>query len=252
MPDDLQNTFGIPPIGHNNPPSDATLLVERLETSAADIINRASDLYAASARIPDTIPDEETAGRVAAFVKQITIAEKSTEDRRKAEKSVYDELGKAVQDFFKPVSDKLAEAKRTANAKLLAYQREQQRKADEERRRIEAEARKKREEAEIRAAEAKTDDDFDRAIAAEAEAKRTAAKAAAVAAPTQVRSSFGVTASVRKTLAFVIEDETAIPRQFLMVNEAAIKAHMKGAAKGQLPSPIPGVRFLWNEQMVTK
>ena len=251
MPDDMRSAADL--IGHNNPPTDAELLRQRLEQDAADLTGRAQELAAAAGRIPATL-DEVTADKVPAFVKQITAAEKALEDRRKSEKSVYDDLGKAVQAFFVPFQDMLKAAKTDANGKLLAFQREQQRKADEERRRIEEEARRQREEADRLAAAAKTEGDLQKAIAIEEEAARTAASAATVTAPTQVRSSYGAVGSIRKTLGFEVVDLAQVPRQFLMLNEAAVKAHLKtgDAAKGRMPEPVPGIRFVVSETMVSR
>lgn len=255
MPDDLALHSMDPRlgIGGNAPPTEAELLRERLAISAADLTKRADELVGAAGRIPAKIEDESTAGKLAAFVKQITVHEKAVEERRKTEKGVFDELGKVVQGFFTPVLDKLSGAKRTANDRLLAYQRELQRQAEESRLRAEEEARRQREAAEKLAAAAQTDADLNKAIAIEEKAQQAEQQAAAVApAPTQIRSDYGAVASVRKTLAYELTDLAQVPRQFLMLNEKAVKAHMATAPKGQLPAAVAGLRFFFNEQMVSR
>jgi hypothetical protein len=249
MPDDIARHD----IGGNNPPSDVEILRERLAASEAANVARAAALVDACARVPDPIPDEITAARAASMIaKQVRPHMALIEERRKAEKRPFDDLAAAVQTFFALPAARLHAGKDRVDGLILAFQKKREAAAAEARRKAEEEARRQREEAERLAAAATTEADIDKAIAAEAQADAAQQQAAAVTAPGAIRSDYGAVASVRRTVAFEVVDVEALPAAYLMANEAAIKAYAKTAAKGQLPRPIPGVRWFWHEQAVSR
>ena len=145
-------------------------------------------------RAPETIEDAETAGRVSDFLKQLIAHERSAESARTEEKAPYFLRGKWVDGFFKGAAVAgIAEAKKTINARLTAYQKreaekERQRREEEERQRRE-EAERARREAEAKAEAARTDDDLEAAVQAEEEAKAAQAEAERAARATQVGSA---------------------------------------------------------------
>ena len=105
------------------------------------------------------------------------------------------------------------------------------------------------------AEKAKTDAGLNKAIVAEQVAgqatenrviaeQQTQFKAADV---TRVHSDMGGTSSLKFKWDFKIADMNSIPRQFLMVNEAAIRAHISGRpSKNDAPAPVAGIEFFKN------
>lgn len=122
---------------------------------------------------------------------------------------------------------------------LINGQSEAERRAEEaarEKRETElAEARHQQEVAERRAEEA---------------AQQAAQRQTEAAGPVRVVSAHGAMVTSRKTVGFRVTDLSKVPRHLLMLNEAAVKAHAKATAKGQLPAPVEGIEFFWNETPV--
>lgn len=233
--------------------TEADMVLEDLAERGDDIAKRTKDLVESAQRVPTIIADMSTAERATAFVKQLTEHEKIVEDWRKKEKGKWDVISKAVQTFFVPMVDGLHAAKMEVNRKLLGFHRERERVAAEQRQAAIEAARKAQEEAERIARAAQTDADLDRAIEQESVAQTNMVTAASIQAPTQIRATdYGVTASVRRTVAYEVTDESKLPREMLMVNVAAIKARIAARQVGQLPAPVPGIRWFWNETMVSR
>lgn len=134
-------------IGHNNPPSDLEILRDRLKENNQKVFDQVDKLKEAADRVPQNIEDDETAGKVADYIKAVNTCNKALEDTRKAEKQPFLDMGRAVDDTFKRPQEELAIAKAKANKPLTAYSLKKQ---EEERKRREAEAEKARQEAEER------------------------------------------------------------------------------------------------------
>lgn len=196
-------------IGHNEPPDDITILRDRLAEEAKPLLRRRDELLAGVDRAPLEIEDEIVCGKVADLVKLVTACHKAAEGQRIARKEPFLESGRAVDGFFKGITDPLEKARKLLDQRLTAYQR---RKAEEERRRREEEARRQREEAErarqeaeARAAALKNEADLRAAIAAEEQAKQAQADAAAAqkaaeakaAELSRSRGDLGAVASLR-------------------------------------------------------
>lgn len=182
-------------IGHNLPPL-ADLLVEE----TAELKQRAQDLAAAVGRA--AVTDDDTAGKGALLVKMITTHRKDIDAARVTAKEPHLANCRTVDIHFKDLDSILATTDSKGKVlcgpladmmgKLDTYRREQERKAAEERRRLEEEARKQREAAEAaecarREAEAQAAREAAEAARkiaeAEAEARRAGdAEAAAIAA----------------------------------------------------------------------
>jgi hypothetical protein len=149
-------------IGHNNPP-----LEELLTEETASINKRNAALLGSADRC--IVTDDETAGRATTLAKMLKEQIKAVDSAREDRKRPFLDAGRTVDSFFKALSQPLDVAARKVVDQIDAYRREQQRKADAERRRLEEEARKQREAAEA----------ADRARReAEAQAAREAAEAA--------------------------------------------------------------------------
>lgn len=194
--------------GHNSM-SDAEIIRAELDQSCKELMDRRDQLIAAVERAPDIITDEETAGRVADFIKQISAAIKLADGERTRRKQPWLDGGRTVDGFFKTVTGPLDDAKKQIQGRLTAWQRAR---AEEERQRRMAEERAAREAAEKAARDAaeaaaklESEDDLESAIAAE-EAARIARESAEKAAQDAVakaadmhraRGDYGSTASLR-------------------------------------------------------
>lgn len=229
-------TFADPGPGHNAPPDDATILRERLAEEAGEITKRRDDLLAALDRLPESCDDDDTAGRLGDFVKQIGACAKAAEAMRVARKEPFLAQGRVVDGFFKVTTDALAKAKAHVEGRLLApYLR---RKADAARREQEEAARKAREEAERQAAAARTDADLARAVETEAQAiKHEEAAAMKPAEHARTRGDFGAVATLRtEWRAEIVEREKldleALRPHFATADlEKALRAAVKAGAR---------------------
>ena len=216
-------------IGSNFPPRDLLLgepLREKLLDNHSALLSRRDDLLAAEQRIPP-IEDEDTARKVADYIKQVTACAKASEAARVAEKEPYLQGERGVDGFFKAISDPLSIAKKRVETLLTLYQRRKER---EERERREAEAlrarqeeERQRREAEEAAAKIRNEQDLAKAIAAE-EALKTAsadaekAQRAATAKPadlSRTRGEYGAVASLRTEWVFADLDRATLDLEAL-------------------------------------
>ncbi|MGH7746566.1 MAG: hypothetical protein ACREQ5_17670 [Candidatus Dormibacteria bacterium] len=120
-----------------NAPDAITALRENLAEQFRELMERADKLLEAEIRVPAEVPDDETAGKVTDFIKQITAATKTAETHRVGAKQPHIDSGKAVDGFFKGISDPLEALKGRLNARLTKYLRAKEEK--ERQRRLEAE-----------------------------------------------------------------------------------------------------------------
>jgi hypothetical protein len=101
-----------------------------------------------------------------------------------------------------------------------------------------------------------TDADLDAAIAAEAQAQEARRAASAKAAElSRTKTDFGVTSSLRTTWRHEVTDAAQIPRAYLQVNDAAIRAAVKAAVSPdgkRCDIEIPGVRIFADTQSVVR
>jgi hypothetical protein len=236
-------------IGHNHPPSVTEQVHSALSEKHRQLTARTEDLLGSVSRAPQTVDSEETAGRVADLIRMIGHAGQKAEAERKAEKEPHLEGGRAVDAWFKRITDPLAEAKARLQKPLDAFLKQ---KAAAERDRREAEARALKEAAEREAAQMQTPAQMDAAIAIEARAQEVQQSAQARPAElARTRGDYGGVATLRTVWKHEVTDPSLVPREFLVVNDAAIKAAIKGAAKpGELK--IPGVRIFEDSSAVVR
>lgn len=190
-------------IGHNLPP-----LPEILKEETEALAKRRDELHGAVGRVPETIPDEATSGRVSDLIKLIIKCQQQAKADHKARKEPFLTAGRQVDAAYSAITEPLDRDKKLLDDRQTLYQRQ---KAEAERRAREAEARRLAEEAERqrRAAEAaaaalETEDDLEAAIAAEERAQQLAADTAqherAAAAPvaelSRTRGEYGSVSSL--------------------------------------------------------
>lgn len=191
-------------IGDNRPPPHVEAVADFNEAidKRLDLRDRIAKLIDASTRA--TATDDDTAGRCAELIRQMTAAERVIEDERKLVKAPFLEAGRAIEDAANAVKEPLVQAKAKVRGLAETYMREAQRQQDELRRQQEADARRQREEQQAR----------ERAEAERAAAENRAPEPVEIAPPpppapiepVRVRSDFGATASARKVWKGQVED----------------------------------------------
>lgn len=235
-------------IGHNQPPED--VLTERLTEDHAVLLKRTDDLIEAADRVPDVIEDEESAGKVTDFIKQLQACMKNAEGIRVKEKEPYLEGSRRVDGFFKnKISEPIGKTKVMIEQRLTVYQRkkaaEEKTRRDEEQRLAQEEANRLRKEAEEQAAALEEEADLPDAVAAEESAK--VAEAAAVKAenaanekPAEMsrsRGDHGGLASLRTVWSFTDLDRDTIDlealRSYIPLSaiEQAVRAFIKAGGR---------------------
>ena len=108
---DVANENSPAAMGDNNPPSPVEEIRFRLCDEFADLAERGKELEAAAGRVPE-VEDDETAGKVSDFIKQVSACLKRAEADRKAEKEPYRQAADTVQAFFKGISNPLETVKK--------------------------------------------------------------------------------------------------------------------------------------------
>lgn len=198
---------------HNSPP-----LAERLEIEHANLAAKAVEC---AELVPDTlapVTTDEDAGAYAETAKTLKGCLTAIETARKKEKDQILKDGRAIDGHFatmsepvKAAADRVVAAINTFQTKKLEEQRRIQREADER-------ARK----------EAEAFDEPPPPVAAPVIAKEAA----------RVVGFSGTKAAASVKWIHEVVSPAQVPREFLMVNEAAIKAAIAGGRRD-----IPGVRI---------
>jgi flagellar biosynthesis GTPase FlhF len=273
--------------GGNNPPPDLKVgeeLVEQLHEQNAALLSRRDELLASAAEFAadhPTIDDDETSGLLAGIIRQLGDDAKIAEKTREGVKAPWLAGGRAVDGFFNAITVPLEKMAAKLNEGQTAYQRA---KAARIKREAEERARKEREAEDARRREAeraererqaaeraarKATDDAARAAAAErqreaneraeaarkaeeeARAQRQAAQKVAdsnAAERSRTRGEVAM-ASLRTTYHFRVVDITLVPAHLLLVNEAMVKAMIRGKNGVR---EIPGLLIYAVEESVNR
>lgn len=191
-------------MGHNMPP-----LAERLDIDHASLAQQAADVLALEALAPIFADDDlEAYSERAKVLKGVA---SMIEKARKAEKDQILKDGRTIDDFFKKLAKPLEDAAATIIGAINNWQRKKM-EAERERLRLEAEAAK--------AAATPFD-----------EPKRAVEPTPQIAARVVSSATGKVTASASRFWNFRVVEPSKVPRMFLMVNEAAIKAAVAGGMR---------------------
>jgi len=151
--------------------------------------------------------NDETAGRATALAGILADIASGAERKRVELKEPFLKSGKRVDAAFGSFAEIVKRTKSTIVGMIDGYRREQDRKAQEERDRLEREAREKAEAAAAAAAAG----NLVQAAKLEQQAETVAAQAQEAAAPTTIRSSYGQTASGRTEWKFEVIDRKKLP-----------------------------------------
>lgn len=197
---------------HNDPP-----LKDRLEISYDRLVAEVLD---AAAQVPAELPEitsADIAGEHAVTAKVLKAVVARVEVYRKKEKEQILKDGRTVDTFFSAMIEPVMEALDRVIAELNRYQT------------AKLAARRAREEEERKAAVL-----FDEPVVAPIAVKDAA----------RIVSMEGVKATASRKWTYEIVNPVAVPRQYLQVNEQAIKAAIAGGAR-----EIPGIKIF--EQITT-
>lgn len=199
---------------HDNAPPLADRLALDHEALAASVAEAAA-LVAGDVR---AILTDEEAGEYAETAKAIKAVAAQVEAARKREKADILEAGRTVDGFFSRLTDQLAPLVNKLVAAINAFQRAK----------LEAERKAQAEEAARLAREAALFDEPAPAPVAAPIVRETA----------RVTSFSGVKATASTKWKGEVVEIDKLPRQYMMANQAAIDAAIKGGARD-----IPGVRI---------
>lgn len=199
-----------------------------LLVAVADAVARAKSMIVAS---------DEEANAATDACKLLGTLVKQIENHRKDIVGPINDQVKRINAMYKQQTSPLEEADVIVRSKLQAYISEKNRKAAEN-------ERKRREEAALAvAARAEVEGKTDKA--------EMALKIALAADSPDVRTTSvgqtGATGLIRKTWTYEIVDEETVPRQYLVVSDAAIKLAISAGVR-----VIPGVRIYEKEGLTIR
>ena len=241
-----------PAIGHNRPPTPltSTEVQAHLADEYGHLATRRQELLEGVTRFQTLLPitTDEQQGKTADFVKQLRSHLRAYEDRRTEAKKPFLEGGRAVDAWFRTATGALLKATETVEDAMTAFAREQERKR---RAAAEAEARRVAEEARIQAERAEATMQpahLDQAALTAAEADR--AQTAAQARPaefTRTRGDYGSVASLREFWEFDVIDLDQVPRQYLVLDPAAVRRAIAAGAR-----VIPGLTITSSSKVAVR
>jgi hypothetical protein len=232
--------------GHNAPVFNIPTVEQipaYLDADHEEIVRRRDKLIEAAERLPAECANDEVAQNLTTYAAQVVALADKAEKARKAAKAPFWDGGKAVDAYFNSTIAKLDVAKAKALKPLNLYQ---DMRAKEAKRQAEEAARIAREEAARIAAEMETAAELDRAVEAETvAAKAETAVAAAAPVAARIRGEAGGLATSRIDWKFEVTSAGSVPREFLCVDEAAIRKAIQQAEKNddEIKLTIPGVRI---------
>lgn len=165
-------------IGHNQPPEEHTLMIDKLARDYSDDITLYENRLAREAELPSVVATDADAAKYADYIKQITSSSKALDAARKTEKEPHLEKGRIVDSFFKSKIEKIEVIKKRVEEPLARFLKE---KEDRKRREAEEKARQEKAEADRKLREAQEAEAEERRKREEAEreTKRIADEAAA-------------------------------------------------------------------------
>lgn len=248
-----------PDIGHNRPPFDLTVVLDpeemrgELEREFQHKIARRDELLAGVARFNEAtsagIVDAETQARAADFVRQIKQEARAIDQLRTAAKEPVLHAGRVIDGFFRPLADPLMDAARGIEAKMTAFARAE---ADRKRRAALEAARAQAAAAAKAAEEAARRADADAlAAAVDREQQAIEAEDAAVAGKpadlSRTHGDLGSVASLHERWAFDVTDPGAVPRQYMRVDEVAVRVAIRAGVRA-----IDGIRIYRDSRVVVR
>lgn len=109
-------------IGHNNPPSELELLVERLNEEQGKLCEVVNKRIQNALRAPKVCPDDNVAGKITDMMALLNNAHSECERVRKIEKQPFWDQGIVVDKFFNEMKDKLITTRNGLEKPLKKFQ----------------------------------------------------------------------------------------------------------------------------------
>jgi hypothetical protein len=227
-------------------------LKDQLAVDYDNRVSRTEALLEAAERLSQQtahgFPTADLRVRANDFVGQLKTEAGLVKAAHKKVKAPVLEASRVIDGFFLAgLANRLTEAVRLLEDRMTAYDR-----AEEQRRRAEAEAAARAAEEAARQAEVKAKaganaEAIEIAIAAARRAEEAARHAAAPAAEhSRLHGDLGTVSSLRRRFAYRVIDERAVPREFLMIDETAVMA------AGKAGTDVPGIEFYYETRTTVR
>jgi len=109
------------PSDHNNPPSDADLMKEKIAPSVAAFLKTIDELKTKSEKLKDRAIDEKNYDRALKFIALIKTTGKNIETSRKSYKDDVTATGNVIQADFKPLKEAIETLVATESKKMIPH-----------------------------------------------------------------------------------------------------------------------------------
>jgi len=221
---------------------------ENLLATLATNITAHSDIVNAMERraMQAVVDTDEAAAHCTDLIKAVGLEKKGVEAERKALVDPMNSEVKAINLAYKPVTASLDAAKKVLTNKLTDFQVEQSR---IERARIALE-QKAAEEAALAAAAKLEDEGQTEAASTVVDLSVAAAAKASREASAPVRGNLNTSSSLRTVRVFEVIDLAAIPVEYLMLNERAVRDAIN--RKENRITEIPGINIVETKKAVVR
>jgi len=211
-------------------PVDLSVQVDKQVAKANNLLEQAKKLI---------VTDRSGAEVATAKAKEIKELGREAENLRTQLKDPFLKAGRLIDGEFKRITTPCDEAEKNLKSKILAFQKEEDRKAREQ----EEKRRREAKEAALREAEMLATQGDSR------EAERVLERAMDIPpveseARGPIRASGGAAAGIRKTWTYEIVDSKQVPGQFLTIDDKAVKAAIAAGVR-----TIPGIRIYERESV---
>lgn len=247
-----------PGIGHNVPPTPSVAtqgeMQAFLEAGLSGLMTRRSEVSDGLDELPVEIGDDDEAQIV---IENLGMADKfctTAEEARKEITRPYLDTQRYVKSWFDALVHPVQLRRQRVRLTLTAYQQKvaaaERQRREAEARIAEAEAKRKADEAAAALREQQNAADVEAKMAQAAKAAAEADRATSDAAGTQAdmsraRGVYGSVASLRTVWKWRVTDRNAVPREFMMIDEAKVReaARERDPDSKKPTAVIPGIEW---------
>jgi len=214
--------------------STPVLIIEKHEPEVA---GRAGELVDMASRC--VIQTDEDLGKASDLLKFIKTLYKKAEEERKSITDPINASVKILNSKFKTITDPLDKAEKDVKAKILAFELDKRRKAEEAARLEAIRIAEEQALAALNATEATIFDDAPEAL--------PEAPASTLAAVAPIRGNYGSTTTLVKRWTFEVTDISKVPPEFLEVNLVAVREEIRKGIR-----TIEGIRIFETESVSSR
>lgn len=225
---------------------DPTIITADLRVRYSKELKRAEELKSAFVRFQeankDGLHDDDATAKAGEFAEQIKKAIKALEAGRKKEKDPFDAAAKVVHSLFKSINDELDSSVKAIARMQTNYLIKKEAEERAARKAIaDAEAKRVADAEAAAIAAGASEEQLDAVIEQAQHAENLQKQAqASTADMSRVRGSYGGTTSLAKVRQFRVTDLSKVPTEFLMIDQAKVKAAIKDFKEGD-GQPIAGI-----------